>query len=95
MNEFSKDQIFVDLKITASDPATEIWLADDEGFLVQKEVGVLQSSLLRGDYVVEFGLGAPTYPIHLRENSRYTQYELESGPSCKRPIPDIPPTRNK
>jgi len=95
MNEFSKNQTYIDLRITANSGATEIWLGDDKGFFVQKEIGVLQTSLLPGDYVVEFGLGAPAYPIHLYKNSRYTQQELESGPSCKHPIPDITPSRNK
>jgi hypothetical protein len=44
------------LCINAS-PRTDIWLADDAGHLVQKERGVLDTSLLRGDYVVEFDLG--------------------------------------
>lgn len=51
------------------------------------EVGELNTSVLRGEYVVEFGLGNPTYPIHLQKPSNHTQKELEAGPTCPRPIP--------
>ena len=81
---------YFEIEITASSSGAEIWLGDDEGHLVQMEVGVLRSSLLAGDYVVEFGLGTACYPIRLRGNSRYTQRELQAGPTCKRPVP-IPP----
>jgi hypothetical protein len=37
-----------------------IWLGDDAGHLVQKAVGVLDTYLLPGSYVVEFTLGGPT-----------------------------------
>ena len=77
--------------IVGTSPATEIWLGDDAGHLVQKEVGALRTSLLPGDYVVEFGLGSSLYPIHLAQASRYTQTELEAGPTCSRPIPQLPP----
>lgn len=81
---------YFEIEITADSSSTEIWLGDDEGHLVQKEVGVLRSSLLPGDYTVEFGLGTACYPIRLRSNSRYTQRELQAGPSCERPVPTIP-----
>lgn len=77
------------LVITAAQPGTEIWLGDDEGHFVQKAVGELRTSLLSGDYVVEFGLGTPTYPLQLRVASRYTQRQLEAGPTCARPIPPL------
>jgi hypothetical protein len=64
-------------------------LGDDEGYFVQKAVGELGTSLMPGDYVVEFGLGAPTYPIRLRAPTRHTQDQLEAGPTCPRPIPQI------
>ena len=79
------------LVIVAASAATEIWLGDDAGYLVQKEVGELRTSLLPGHYVVEFGLGTSPYPIHLTKASRYTQAELEAGPTCSRPIPQLPP----
>lgn len=74
------------LVIAASSPSTEIWLGDDAGHLVQKEIGELTTSLLPGNYVVEFGLGNPTYPIPLAKASQYIQSELEAGPTCPRPI---------
>lgn len=83
--------IYFDLVIVATSPATSIWLGDDAGHLVQKEVGELRTSLLPGDYVVEFELGTPTYPIHLGKASQYTQAELEAGPTCPRPSLKLPP----
>jgi len=83
--------VYYDLVIFAASPATEIWLGDDHGHFVQKEIGVLRTSLLPGRYTVEFGLGSPPYPIHLANASRYTQAELAAGPTCSRPIPKLPP----
>ena len=83
--------VYYKLLIVASSPATEIWLGDDAGHLVQKEIGELRTDLLPGDYVVEFGLGTTTYPIHLAKASRYTQAELQAGPTCARPVPQLPP----
>lgn len=77
------------LVILASSPATEIWLGDDAGHLVQKEVGELRTSLLPGYYVVSFGLNAPTYAIDLRKASHFTQSQLEAGPICPRPAPQL------
>jgi hypothetical protein len=83
--------VYYTLVIVAAFPATEIWLGDDTGYLVQKDVGALRTALLPGDYVVDFGLGRAPYPIHLAQASRYTQTELEAGPTCSRPIPQLPP----
>jgi hypothetical protein len=83
--------VYVELVIVATSPMTEIWLGDDTGHLVQKEVGELRTRLLPGHYVVEFGLGTSPYPIHLGKASRYTQTELEAGPTCSRPMPQRPP----
>ncbi len=77
---------YYNLEIVAASPATEIWLGDDAGHLVQKEVGELKTSLLPGYYVVEFGVGTSLYPIHLDKARRYTQTELEAGPICARPV---------
>lgn len=85
-----KTPIYHKLVILASSPTTEIWLGDDGGSLVQKEGGEMRTSLLPGHYVVEFGLGAPTYPIPLLKDSRYTQAELEAGPTCPRPVFQLP-----
>ena len=71
--------------IIRASPRTDIWLADDDGHLVQKERGTLDTSLLPGDYVVQFGLGTQTYPIHLVKDSKYSQAEIQAGPSCPRP----------
>lgn len=80
-------RVYYDLTIVASSPDTDIWLGDDDGHLVQKEIGKLETSVLAGDYTVEFGLGSTPYPIHLTRSSRYTQEELAAGPTCLRPTP--------
>ena len=49
--------------------------------------GQLETSLLPGKYIVEFGLGSPSYPMNLMGPSRYTQLQLEAEPSCPRPGP--------
>ena len=84
-NLFENERTYCDIEIKGSTPQTEIWLGDDAGHFVQKEIGILQSSLIPGNYVVEFGLGTTCYPIHLNEDSYYTQNEIEAGPSCERP----------
>ena len=71
--------------IIKASPNADIWLADDGGHLVQKECGTLNTSLLPGHYVVEFGLGTQTYPIHLVKDSEYSQGQIETGQSCPRP----------
>ena len=48
--------------IVATSPTTDIWIGDDDGHLVQKEIGTLETCLLPGDYTVEFGLGTAPYP---------------------------------
>jgi hypothetical protein len=85
------EPVYYDLVIVATSPTTEIWLGDDGGHLVQKETGILETSLLPRYYTVEFGLGSPPYPIHLTKASRYTQAELAAGPTCARPIPKLSP----
>lgn len=81
--------VYYELIIEAHAQATEIWLGDNEGYFVQKDIGLLRSSLLPGDYTVEFGLGSPTYPINLRQATRYTEAEITARPSCPRPIPHV------
>lgn len=83
--------IYCELTIITCSPSTEIWLGDDCGHLVQKEIGTLRTSVLPGQYVVSFGLKAPTYPINLGEATHLTQKQLEAGPTCPRPIPQVPP----
>jgi hypothetical protein len=82
--------MYHELVILAASPAMETWLSDDAGYLVPKEVGELRPSLLPGPSVVACGLGTPTYPRHLAKASRYTQSEGEAGPSCARPMPQLP-----
>ena len=84
-------RVYHKLVIVASSLNTDIWLGDDAGHLVQKEIGKLRTSLLPGHYVVMFGLGTPTYPIPLTKASRYAQRELEAGPTCPLPIPRLSP----
>ena len=91
MSTARDNPVYYKLVIVATSAATGIWLGDDAGHLVQKEVGTLRTSLLPGDYVVEFGLGSSAYLIHLAQARRYTQTELEAGPTCSRPIPQVPP----
>ena len=90
MSNVEVERMYYDLVIVANSPTTDIWLGED-GHLVQKEIGTLDTSLLPGDYTVEFGLGTAPYPIHLTRPSRYTQAELAAGPTCSRPIPKLSP----
>jgi hypothetical protein len=87
MTRYFDGRTYFEIEIEANDPTTDIWLADDRGHLVQKEVGVLRSALLPGEYVVEFVLGSTCYPISLHEDRRFTQRDLQTGPTCVRPVP--------
>src|SRR5206468_10476780 len=69
MSNAKGEPVYYNLIIVAASPATEIWLGDDGGHLVQKEIGTLETSLLPGDYTVEFGLGTSPYPIRLASSS--------------------------
>lgn len=77
--------------VIEAQPQVDIWLADDDGHLVQKETMKLDTRLLPGHYVVEFGLGTQTYPIELSADSYYTQVEIEAGPKCPRPKVKLAP----
>ena len=83
---YDDGRTYFGLEIEGSSSDIDIWLADDVGHLVQKEIGVLRTSLIPGNYVVEFGLGTTCYPIKLGENTRLTQRDVEAGPSCPRPV---------
>ena len=89
MSNSETQTVYHKLVIEANTQTTDIWLGDNVGYLVQKATGMLQTSLLPGDYIVEFGLGTTCYPISLTEPSQYKQLELEVGPSCHRSIPTI------
>lgn len=79
------DSRYIDLTITTASPMADIWLSDNNGHLVQKEEGELRTSLLPGEYVVEFELGTTTYPVSLHKPTELTEAEITSGPSCPRP----------
>jgi hypothetical protein len=91
MNKSKVESVYLDLFIEATSESTDIWLGDDDGHFVQKGIGVLRSSLMPGDYTVEFGLGSATYPISLTETSHLTEADLVSGPTCARPVPRLYP----
>jgi len=71
--------------IIVGEPEIDIWLGDEFGYFVQKGIGTLSTSLLPGNYTVEFGLGNTCYPICLTYDVSTTQAEITSGPSCPRP----------
>lgn len=79
------------LEIEAKSPKTDIWLADDGGSLVEKSVGKLNTGVLSGNDVVEFGLGTPVYPISLDKDLRIDEAELARGQTCARPVFTLPP----
>jgi hypothetical protein len=85
-DELDDGRNYFDIEVEGQSHDTEIWLGDDAGNLVQKEIGILRSSLIPGHYVVEFGLGTTCYPLELRKNLRLTQREIEADPSCVRPM---------
>lgn len=62
-----------------------IWIGDDNGHLVQQADGTLKTSLLAGEYTVEFGLGSQCYPIKLSQDLELSQSEIEAGPTCEQP----------
>ena len=76
-----------ELVIVADAPDTDIWLGNDHGHLIQRATGTLKTSLVAGDYTVEFGLGSFPYPIRLEQPSQYKQSELVANygnPGAKR-----------
>ena len=84
-NTEDSDTKYLRLVIEAETREGQIWLGDDAGHFVQKAVGVLDTHLLPGRYVVEFALGGPTYPVALVSRVRLSEQEIRSGPSCPRP----------
>lgn len=80
-----QEQIYFDLEIVGKSADSEIWLICDRGHLVQHEVGVLRTSVLTGNYFVQFNIRGSFYPIHLGADAHYTQQQIESGPSCPPP----------
>jgi hypothetical protein len=82
---------YFEVVIVARSTNTDIWLAH-EGHLVQKSYGSLKTSIMPGLYTVEFGLGAPTYPVHVVRDVRLTEEEITAGTPCPRPVPYFPPS---
>jgi len=70
-----KNRKYHKLKIVANEPK-DIWLSDGEGFLVQKEDEVMDTSLIPGNYFVEFGLGNKRYPIKLDGDLEFKQSDF-------------------
>ena len=89
MDNLESKKNYIDLVIEAKSKTTEIWLGDDEGHFVQKDIGVLKTSLLSGNYTVEFDLGTNTYPIKLDKAKNISEFQLLKGPTCVRPIPKV------
>ncbi len=85
---------YFDVVIVARSPKTDIWLAH-EGHLVQKSDGTLETSILPGHYTVEFGLGSPTYPLHVAADARWLEEEITAGEPCLRPVPFVPPLESE
>ena len=59
MSRAKTKPVYHGLVIVATCSETEIWLGDDRGHFVQKGAGTLRTSLLPGNYTIEFGLLAP------------------------------------
>jgi hypothetical protein len=86
---------YCEVVIVGRSPETDIWLGDDEGHLVQRGEGTLETSVLPGLYTVEFGLGTTTFPLRVTGNACWTEEEIAAGPSCPRPIPSMPPLESE
>lgn len=85
-------RIYHRLVVVASEPRTDIWLVDDCWHPVQKATGELNTSVLAGRYLVEFGPAGPAgsaYPIELVRDMQLTQHELEAGPFSPRRPPEM------
>jgi hypothetical protein len=55
-----------ELRITASNPDTVIYIADDEDNLVQQEKGYVKTWLLPGRYTIHFSLKGKKVDIDLK-----------------------------
>jgi len=75
------------LTVIAEDANEDIWISDLDGFFVQKGNGLLETSLLYGDYNVQFGTPkSPRYKITLYKkwdaDHIYRERDL-SRPDCE------------
>lgn len=77
------------LIIDAATPTTEIWLGDDQGFLVSKAAGRLTIGIKPGDYIVEFTLGGPCYPLRINADQHLSEAQVRQASPQPRPIPNI------
>jgi hypothetical protein len=78
--------------IVMAHPRTVVWLVDDSWHPVQKAIGTLDTSVLRGRYFIELGAIGPNdvaYPVELFSDMRVTQDVLEAGPACQRQPPKL------
>lgn len=58
-------KIYYELRITTDKPTQDIWVSDDEGFLVVKCMGKVSERLLAGKYYFQFGLKGNKIPVTL------------------------------
>ena len=58
---------YVSVTIRAKSSKTDIWLSDENGHLVQKETGVLKTSILPGKYKIRYGLKGLDSNLVLKE----------------------------
>jgi hypothetical protein len=56
--------------------ATDIWLSDTDGDLVQKETGKMDTNLLPGDYFVQLGLDGEKLPVRLDRDLRLHAHHI-------------------
>ncbi|MFN2441417.1 MAG: hypothetical protein ABR517_01915 [Thermoanaerobaculia bacterium] len=63
---------YLEIEIEGESSETEIWLGDDAGSLVQKEVGVLRSSL-GGQFACEF---LQAYGVESVDAAKLSYYQL-------------------
>ena len=76
---------YYDLVIQAELSDTEIWLGTDDGHFVQRDCGELRSSLVPGQYTVQFRLGGTTFPISLDRDQSHMESEIRARPNCPSP----------
>jgi hypothetical protein len=79
MKTAESSKTYYDLNIKATSSDTDIWLADQSGHLVQKETGVLETSVLAGRY--NFGkIGKASFLFSskflLCEHCNFTYFQL-------------------
>jgi hypothetical protein len=85
MNTKDAQPKYLGLVIEAEKPGGPIWLGDEDGHFVQKAVGVLDTHLLPGRYVVEFALGGAAYTVTLNSPLHLSEQEIRLGQPCPRP----------